>query len=373
MDNFVDIVGYQFERVHTGVISWILDTKNISVSMDTKYEVLRGIYRICHRTIDFLPTEVQCITCIPEYSFGRRRKIDLVVKVDLYSRTPKYLVLEMKVDSIPTSDQLLGTHTDFVQKNNCEPDDAVFLLLLFGSSEACSLPALHGFVVFGLLYIIEVFAGLHIDEYVYKSWIESLGNEEVRRTSIKTAITDAPQIWDSAYWLNKGYRPWFSLFYYMYAELQGYSKRRGEWDIYSGNNNPVMNWKYGWIDKNIMGCPVQFYWEFNYEEFVLKVLLDSNHKLPPNDLMWLRDEIAAICVRDTPHNGRRAQNRYGTFASLFRWAFDFKNQTFTEIMSGVDNILDVIHPKLFFSVRRALGVAIGNEKITDISKRRICC
>jgi len=47
INNFVSIVGYQFERVHTGVISWLLDTKNTTVSLDIKYEIICRIHRIC--------------------------------------------------------------------------------------------------------------------------------------------------------------------------------------------------------------------------------------------------------------------------------------------------------------------------------------
>ena len=158
--NFVSIVGYQFERVHTGVISWLLDTKNTVVSMDKKYEMICRIYRMCKQPIDFQIHEIEAITCFPEYSFGRRRKIDLVVKINLFDRNPKYLVIEMKVDSIPTSEQLQGTQFDFIQQNICDPNDVLFLLFLFGSSQVCAQPDLHDFIMFRLPYIQEVFTGL---------------------------------------------------------------------------------------------------------------------------------------------------------------------------------------------------------------------
>lgn len=349
INNFVSIVGYQFERVHTGVISWLLDTKNTTVSLDIKYEIICRIHRICKKPIDFQIHEIETITCIPEYSFGRKRKIDLVVKIDLFDRNPKYLVIEMKVDSIPNSEQLQGTQFDFIQRNACDPNDVLFLLFLLGSSQVCAMPNHHDFILFRLPYILEVFAGLHIDEYIYEDWIESLRSEDVRRACIVSAIINAPQIWDEVYWREKGYRTWFPLFYYIYHELKRYSKRSDEWDIYSGQNNPVMNWRNGWLKKNILGCNVEFYWEFNYEEFVLKVLLDENHKLSQEDLNWLRDEIAALCDNETLQNGRKTQNRYGIYNSLYKWNFDFKNQDFVLIMKDVDAILNKIHPKLIQS------------------------
>lgn len=344
--NFVNIVGYQFEKVHTGVIFWILDTKNTLVTINQKLEVLRRLYRMCNQFITFKEKDIQNITCIPEFSFGRKRKIDLVVKIDLRNQISKYLVIEMKVDSIPYSEQLEGTRNDFIQDNKCNPDDAVFLLFLFGSAQVCLEPALHSFIVFRLPEIRKVFSGLLINEHIYENWIESIKDEDFRRMDIIKEIKGASEIWDEKYWRNRGYRLWFPLFYYIYSDLQQYSKRHDQWDIYSGNNNPIMNWKEGWLKKNILGYDVEFYWEFNYEDFVLKVLLDENNKMPKDDLNCLRNEIATLCNCETIKYGKRTQNRYGTFNSLYKWKFDFKNKDFALIMEIVDEILDKFHPKL---------------------------
>jgi hypothetical protein len=344
--NFVNIVGYQFERVHTGVIAWILETKNDLVTMDRKYEALRRLYRMCNQSITFKEKDIRNITCTPEYSFGRKRKIDLVVKIDLHNQSTKYLVIEMKVDSIPYSEQLEGTRNDFIQDNNCNPDDALFLLFLFGSAQVCVEPELHSFIVFRLPEIREVFSGLHIDHHVYDDWIEAIKDEDFRRMDIVKELEDASEIWDEEYWRNRGYRLWFPLFYYVYSELKRHSKRFDQWDIYSGSNNPVMNWRDGWLKKKILGYDVEFYWEFNYEDFVLKVLLDENNKLPQDDLNRLRREIALLCDQEPLKRGKRTQNRYGTFISLYKWKFDFKKQDFAHIMKEVDELLDKVHPKL---------------------------
>ncbi|MBP1153964.1 MULTISPECIES: PD-(D/E)XK nuclease family protein [unclassified Paenibacillus] len=344
--NFVSIIGYQFERVHTGVISWILETKNVLVTMDRKYEVLRRIYRMCNQTINFKETDIQNITCSPEYSFGRKRKIDLVVRVDLNNQSTKYLVIEMKVDSIPYSEQLNGTRNDFLQDKNCNPDDASFLLFLFGSAQVCVQPVLHSFIVFRLPEIREVFSGLYIDHHVYDDWIEALTDEDFRRMDIMKELEITPKIFDEKYWKGRGYHLWFPLFYYIYFELKRYSKYSVQWDIYSGSNNPVMNWRDGWLKKKILGYNVEFYWEFNYEDFILKVLLDENNKMPQDDLNWLRDEIATFCNYETMKCGKSTQNRYGKFNSLYKWKFDFKTQDFAQIMKEVDEILDKVHPKV---------------------------
>lgn len=345
--NFVSIVGYQFERVHTSVISWILDTNNKLVSLDHKYEALRRLYRMCKHPITFRKEEIQSITCTPEYSFGRKRKIDLVIKVQLQDQSTKYLVIEMKVDSIPYSKQLEGTRDDFIKDKNCSSSgEDIFLLFLFGSAQVCIEPDLHSFFVFRLPEILEVFSGLHIDHHVYDDWIEAMREEDVRRDCVMINLDKAPRIMDEGYWMEQGYRLWFSLFYYLYYELKQHSQRFDEWGIYSGSNNPVMNWRNGWLKKNIQGYNIEFYWEFNYEEFILKVLLDDKNKLPKSDLIRLRGEIASLCDQETQKSGRRTQNRYGTFVSLYKWKFDFKKKDFAQIMKEVDEILDKVHPKI---------------------------
>jgi hypothetical protein len=74
--NFVGVVGFQLEKVHIGVIGWLLDSGNPVVPASDKILVLSR----------FLLTPLQedditTISSIKEYSFGRRRRIDLVVKV----------------------------------------------------------------------------------------------------------------------------------------------------------------------------------------------------------------------------------------------------------------------------------------------------
>ena len=49
--NFVNVVGYQLEKVHTGVINWLLNFRNIEVTLKEKYEMLRRIYKMCHEKL----------------------------------------------------------------------------------------------------------------------------------------------------------------------------------------------------------------------------------------------------------------------------------------------------------------------------------
>jgi hypothetical protein len=347
-NNFVSVIGYQLEKIHTGVIRWILESKNINVPIETKYEILRRIYKMTNNPINFHVDEIYAISCFSEYSFGRKRKIDLVVKIDLFQKPAKYIVIEMKVDSIPYSEQLEGTKNDFFMSTQCQNEDATFLLMLFGSSQVCQVPELHQFHLFRLPEITEVFHGLYIEDAVYTQWIDSLFDEDFRRCHIVDDLNTTSDIWNMEYWNDKGYRTPFPVFYYLYHHLKMESKRQREWEIYSGQNNPVMNWTNGWLPKDIFGYPVKFYWEFNYDEFVLKLLLDEKNKLPQDDLNWLREEIAKICFEEV-HTGYPTKKTYGTFNSIYKWKFDFNKQSFQTIMNEVDRILDN-NPKILSSI-----------------------
>nr|WP_198300195.1 PD-(D/E)XK nuclease family protein [Desulfotomaculum nigrificans] len=143
--------------------------------------------------------EIYNISCIPEFSFGRKRKIDLVIKVELINSKSKYLVIEMKVDSIPYEEQLIGTYEYFIQSKNCNDEDALFLLFLFGTSQVCTIPDLHSFHIFRLPEILEVFSGHHIEQNVYEDWMQALRDENVRRSCVALDINGVDNFWEEEY------------------------------------------------------------------------------------------------------------------------------------------------------------------------------
>ncbi|CAM4157888.1 PD-(D/E)XK nuclease family protein [Saccharibacillus endophyticus] len=348
--NFINIVGYQFERVHTGMIAWLLDWTNPLVTPRQKYEILSRIYSAANQAVPFELSDIHSIVCKPEHSFGRRRKIDLVVKIALREQSPKYLVMEMKVDSIPYKEQLSGTIEDFSQTEGFAENDALFLLLLFGSSQVCIQPELYSFHVLRLPQIMDVFANLNVPYYAYTEWLDSLQEENSRSHRLEQKIKLAPSMKlneeENEYWRGQGYRLWFPLFYYIYDELKRHSSTNDQWEIYSGGNNPVMNWNPGWLAKQINGYPVHFYWEFNYQDFILKVKIDEKNRLPQSDLSTLRQTVVQLCQQNLPYSGRQTQNRSGLYNSIYKWSFDFKHQEFEHIMREVNHILNTIHPLL---------------------------
>lgn len=97
----IEVIGYQFERVHTGVIKWLLDSEYQDVPMEEKRKIIERIYEKSHQSSPFASDQVEEIICHPEYAFARTRRIDLVVEIKMADGNRKYIVMEMKVDTIP--------------------------------------------------------------------------------------------------------------------------------------------------------------------------------------------------------------------------------------------------------------------------------
>lgn len=309
-NNFVNVVGYQFERVHTGVIKWILDSQNNSVTITEKYDVLKKLVSFCGKTISFKSDEISSITCLPEYSFGRKRKIDLVIKINLTTGDSKYIVIEMKVDSIPYNSQLDGSFVDFMS-DVTNDIDTCFMLFLFGTSQMCKATTSSCFTTCRLDDIINIFSNLQTVEKVYTDWIASLLEEKNRCENVMDLLDEVNSIDDSDFWISKGYRVKFPLFYYLYHHLKSTaSNTLNEWEIYSGGNNPVMNWTPGWETSTYKDQAIEYYWEFNYQSLVLKSKVDKD-SFPKQMLTEIRTKIQLICDNSSIYSGYRTQNRFG--------------------------------------------------------------
>ena len=93
-ENFIDIVGYQLEKIHTGVIAWLLDSERSPLPL---LEQTAVIAKLAPDTLQGV--ELTNVKAIREYSFGRRRRIDLVLEMNRKDRTKTYLLIECKTDS----------------------------------------------------------------------------------------------------------------------------------------------------------------------------------------------------------------------------------------------------------------------------------
>lgn len=341
--NFVDIVGYQFEKVHTAVIKWLLDSNNTSIKHNEKFNVLRNIYIMCNIPIPFKSLDIKSIQCKTEVSIGKGKRVDLVVEILLKSGNKKYIVIEMKVDTIAKKDQLEATYNGFHGKEN-----AIFILFLFGSSQICQVPKHEHFNTFRLNDIASVFNNINCNHYIYTDWIESLQKELKRSQTIKGALANLTYIRNKDYWRENGYRTHFTAFYYLYHHLKSNSKNEIEWNIYSGNNNPIMNWEPGWLDKTISNKTITFYWEFNYEELILKVQLPKEEYISGDKLHQLKENIISIVSNIPTIQGNRVrmQSKPKIYNSLYKWKFNFLEGNFEDIMKKTEFIIKNIHPLL---------------------------
>ncbi|WIK98793.1 PD-(D/E)XK nuclease family protein (plasmid) [Bacillus bombysepticus] len=343
--NFVDIVGYQFEKVHTGAIKWLLDSSNTQIKQNEKFKIIRNIYDLCYIPLPFECSNINSVECKTEYPIGKGKRVDLVIDILLTNGEIKHIVIEMKVDTIAKKDQLLATYNGFSEK---EKKNTVFLLFLFGSSQICQIPEYEPFNTFCLNEILTAFNNIDCSHYIYTDWLQSLQGELVRSQTIKDELANLTYIKDKDYWRDNGYRTHFTAFYYIYDHLKSYSKKEIEWNIYSGNNNPIMNWNPGWLSKTISNKTIKFYWEFNYEDLILKVQLPKEGYISSQELQQLKDNIISIVSKIPRIQGNkvRMQSKPKIYNSLYKWKFNFLTGNFKNIMKNTEFIINNIHPLL---------------------------
>ncbi|GAB6426811.1 PD-(D/E)XK nuclease family protein [Bacillus tropicus] len=341
--NFVDIVGYQFEKVHTGAIKWLLDSSNKLIDHTEKSNVLRNLYKTCGILPPFKSSDINFIECKPEFSIGSGKRVDLVIEITLNNRDLKYIVIEMKVDTIAKEDQLTATYDGFHSS-----EDAIFILFLFGSSQICQIPKHDHFNTFCLNDIISAFNNIDSEHYIYRDWMDSLHGELRKGKTIKDLLPTLTDIKNKNSWRRNGYRTHFTAFYYLYNHLKSNSKNKIAWNIYSGNNNPIMNWESGWLDKTISSKTITFYWEFNYQDLILKVKLPKEKYLSSQELHQLKSNIISIVSKNPEIKGNiaRRQSIPRVYNSLYKWKFDFLTESFEEIMMKAELIIQKIHPEL---------------------------
>lgn len=86
-----------------------------------------------------------------------------------------------------------------------------------------------------------------------------------------------------------------------------------------------MNWEPGWLDKTISNKKITFYWEFNYQDLILKVKLPTEGYLSSQELHQLKSNIISIVSKNPQIKGNiaRRQSIPRVYNSLYKWKFDF--------------------------------------------------
>ena len=347
-ENFVDIIGYQLEKIHTGMIAWLLDSGRSPLPLVEQIEVIAEL------APDFLPERnVTEVKSIREYSFGRRLRIDLVLELNLEDQTKTYLLIECKTDSDVSVDQLTRSAEAFSEQNPDVPFSVIVLAVGAGQFtlthqlQDIQQQEFHAIAI-DLPRALEIFSGLSIagTSRTYDDWIASLQAEHTRTAQIDTALAGLDDPWDVRL-LNTGYRLGFPFFYMFYDKLRVHLDKgpfQG-WAIYSGGNNPVMNWQEGWITVGTGSNAIELYWEFNWDAFCLKAAIEGRTAARWDRWQEIRTALIELC-ESCPVAGRKPANRGGTWVTAYKWEFDFCNETLSVIASKTNNILSHIHERL---------------------------
>ena len=312
-ENFVDIIGYQLEKIHTGIIAWLLDSERSPLPLVEQTETIAKL------APDFLPEmEVTEVKSIREYSFGRRLRIDLVLELNLEDQTKTYLLIECKTDSDVSVDQLTRSAEEFSKQKPDVPFSVIALAVGAGQFtlthqlQDIQQQEFHAIAI-DLPRALEIFSGLSIagTSRTYDDWIASLQAEHTRTAQIDTALAGLDDPWDVRL-LNTGYRLRFPIFYMFYNKLRVHLDKgpfQG-WAIYSGNNNPVMNWQEGWITVGTGSDAIELYWEFNWNSFCLKAAIEEQTAARWDRWQEIRTALIDLC-ESCPVAGRKTANNPG--------------------------------------------------------------
>lgn len=343
--SFVDIIGFQFERVHVGMIAWLLDDRGSPLSLSERAKIVSRFVPgyICS-------SEVRRVRAKLEYSFGRTKHIDLVIEIEKHDRGMAALVIECKTDSDINVDQLMQSmnlYRDKFDRENARVRPAAVALAI-GASQftiAHNQAKLneYGFHTIDLNRALELFSNLSISgkNNAYDEWVNSLKAEQLRVDQVDRVFQTIEDPWDPKL-LDKGYRLRFPVFYMLYGKLRELLEESEfkNWGIYSGGNNPVLNWQNGWIP---ICNKINLYWEFNWSSFRLKAALPGENKL--DEWKMLRPGFVELC-ENCSIKGKKTANRRGQWVSAYKWEFNFCKELLGEIRDSVVTILAELHPQL---------------------------
>lgn len=347
-DNFVDIVGYQHEKIHTGMIAWLLDSERSPLTLSEQTAVISKLAPDISQG-----AKLTKVKATREYSFGRRLRIDLVLEMNREDQTKTYLLIECKTDSDVSVDQLEKSAKKFSEEN---PNISYSVIILAVGAGQFTLThqlqeiQCRRFHSINLPRALGIFSDLSIagTTSTYDAWITSLQAECTRTSQIDKALAKLDGPWD-AQLLKAGYRTGSPIFYMFYDKLRAHiGKGRFQgWAIYNGGNNPVMNWQEGWVTVGAGGDAIKLYWEFNWNAFCLKADIkgQTEEQAVARWKCWqdIRPTLIDLCEL-CPISGRKTNNKRGTSSvTAYRWEFDFCNETPSVIAEKTSDILSHVH------------------------------
>ena len=345
-ENFVDIVGYQLEKIHTGVIAWLLDSERSPLPVHEQAVLVGKLAPDLLKGEEFTSTKAK-----REYSFGRSRRIDLVLEIILKDQTKTYVLIECKTDSDVSIDQLKKSKQAFSEKKS---DGFISVIVLaIGAGQFTLMHQLQdiqrqGFHAIDVPRALKIFSRLSIagTTRIYDDWIASLQAEHTRSAQIDKALVGLDDPKDTRL-LKVGYRTGFPVFYMFYDKLREFLNKGPfrRWGIWSGRNNPVLNWQEEWITRGSENNAIELYWEFNWDAFCLKAEIEKQNTACWEHWQKIRPSIVELC-ETCPIAGRRTANRRGTWVTAYKWKFDFCKEAPIAIARKTADILSHVHKHL---------------------------
>lgn len=344
-DNFVDIVGYQLEKIHTGVIAWLLDSERSPLPSDEQAVLLGKLAPDLLKGKEFTSTKA-----VREYSFGRSLRIDLVLEIVLKDQTKFCVLIECKTDSDVSVDQLKKSEKAFSEKNPNTPFSVIVLAV--GAGQFTLMHQLqdiqrHKYHAIDVPRALEIFSSLSIagTTHAYDDWIASLKAERNRSVQIARTLGGLDDPKDSRL-LKIGYRTGFPVFYMFYDKLRAFLDKgpfKG-WAIKSGRNNPVLNWQ-EWVTVGSGNDAFSVYWEFNWDAFCLKAAIEKDNTACWERWQQKRPAFVELCT-PCPIAGRSTANKHGEWVTAYKWKFDFCKEAPYDIARKTGDILSHVHKQL---------------------------
>lgn len=202
-----------------------------------------------------------------------------------------------------------------------------------------------GFRAIDLLHALDIFSNLSIAGMAstYDHWVASLKAEHSRAIQIDKTLEELDHPWETRL-LKAGCRIGFPVFYMFYDKLRDHLDKGPfkEWAIYSGRNNPVMNWQNGWITLGSENNALELYWEFNWQSFCLKGAIEEK---TAKRWVEVRPMLIELCV-SCPVRGRKTADKHGASVTAYKWDFNFCKETPSAIARKTNDILSHVHKHL---------------------------
>jgi hypothetical protein len=351
-ENFVDIIGYQHERVHTGVIAWLFDSCDSRRSPLPISEQAALVRRLAPSHA--LDGELDCVSAKREYSFGRRLRIDLVLELRSGNGTPTYLLIECKTDSDASIDQLKASAGAFADTHPGVAFSAILLAL--GAAQVTlrhqeQRLANAGYIGVDLAKAVEVFSGLSISgrSQIYDDWVAALTEEYKRAESVDESLREAKTC-DSELLVNKGYRLGRPLFYQFYDKLRHCfdGTRYAGWEAGNAGNNPVLTLQEDhWLKLPTPGR-IRVYWEFNWSALCFKAQVPA-----PDREVWGRTRPQLVRLAQgaprlpSAKSHSQTRNKRGEWVTAYKWDFDVCMETPATIAETTSRlVVEYMHKQL---------------------------